>query len=104
MCKLSKLYNVNNYLKCMIPRMCHLYTIVLEKKITIGIETRIFGNACFVQANYKNILIYNFASLNEFYYFAEYLCVFSHLIAFHDPELGNHLEGIGFIPDVSYIN
>jgi TBC domain-containing protein kinase-like protein len=30
--------------------------------------------------------------------------VFSHLIAFHDPELGNHLEGIGFIPDVSYIN
>lgn len=74
------------------------------KKITIGIETRIFGNACFVQANYKNILIYNFASLNEFYFFAEYLCVFSHLIAFHDPELGNHLEGIGFIPDVSYIN
>ena len=30
----------------------------------------------------------------------EYLCVFSHLIAFHDPELGNHLEGIGFIPDL----
>ncbi|CAL1543296.1 unnamed protein product [Lymnaea stagnalis] len=30
----------------------------------------------------------------------EYLAVFSHLIAFHDPELSNHLEGIGFIPDL----
>ena len=33
--------------------------------------------------------------------FTEYLAVFSHLIAFHDPELSNHLDGIGFIPDVS---
>lgn len=32
--------------------------------------------------------------------FSEYLAVFSHLITFHDPELSNHLEGIGFIPDV----
>ncbi|KAK3099167.1 hypothetical protein FSP39_000436 [Pinctada imbricata] len=30
----------------------------------------------------------------------EYLPVFSHLITFHDPELGNHLDGIGFIPDL----
>ncbi|CAG5132571.1 unnamed protein product, partial [Candidula unifasciata] len=30
----------------------------------------------------------------------EYLAVFSHLIAFHDPELSNHLDGIGFIPDL----
>ncbi|KAI8798608.1 TBC domain-containing protein kinase protein [Biomphalaria glabrata] len=30
----------------------------------------------------------------------EYLAVFSHLISFHDPELGNHLDGIGFIPDL----
>ncbi|WAR12203.1 TBCK-like protein, partial [Mya arenaria] len=30
----------------------------------------------------------------------EYLPVFSHLIAFHDPELSNHMEGIGFIPDL----
>ena len=34
-------------------------------------------------------------------YFPEYLAVFSHLIAFHNPELSNHLEEIGFIPDVS---
>ncbi|ESO83835.1 hypothetical protein LOTGIDRAFT_132681 [Lottia gigantea] len=30
----------------------------------------------------------------------EYLAVFSHLITFHDAELGNHLDGIGFIPDL----
>ncbi|XP_071087688.1 TBC domain-containing protein kinase-like protein [Haliotis cracherodii] len=30
----------------------------------------------------------------------EYLAVFTHLISFHDPELGNHLDGIGFIPDL----
>ncbi|XP_076446642.1 TBC domain-containing protein kinase-like protein [Babylonia areolata] len=30
----------------------------------------------------------------------EYLAVFAHLIAFHDPELSNHLDGIGFIPDL----
>ena len=34
-------------------------------------------------------------------YVTEYLAVFAHLIAFHDPELSNHLDGIGFIPDVS---
>ena len=32
--------------------------------------------------------------------FAEYLTVFSHLIAFHDPHLSTHLDSIGFIPDV----
>lgn len=30
----------------------------------------------------------------------EYLVVFSHLIAFHDPELANHLNGICFFPDL----
>ena len=30
----------------------------------------------------------------------EYLAKFSHLIAFHDPLLFNHLDGIGFIPDL----
>lgn len=34
--------------------------------------------------------------------FSEYLTVFSQMIAFHDPELSNHLNEIGFIPDVSY--
>jgi hypothetical protein len=33
--------------------------------------------------------------------FPEYLTVFSQMIAFHDPELSNHLNQIGFIPDVS---
>ncbi|XP_077983760.1 TBC domain-containing protein kinase-like protein [Glandiceps talaboti] len=30
----------------------------------------------------------------------EYLAVFSHLIAFHDPELSNHMDSIGFIPEL----
>ena len=30
----------------------------------------------------------------------EYLAVFRHLIAFHDPELFNHLDDIGFHPEV----
>ncbi|XP_033118015.1 TBC domain-containing protein kinase-like protein [Anneissia japonica] len=30
----------------------------------------------------------------------EYLAVFSHLITFHDPELSNHMESIGFIPEL----
>jgi len=32
--------------------------------------------------------------------FVEYLAVFSHLIAFHHPDLSNRLETIGFIPDL----
>ena len=30
----------------------------------------------------------------------EYLAKFSHLIAFHDPALRNHLDFIGFVPDL----
>ncbi|CAG0915447.1 unnamed protein product [Notodromas monacha] len=30
----------------------------------------------------------------------EYLATFSHLIAFHDPQLFNHLDEIGFIPEL----
>ena len=30
----------------------------------------------------------------------EYLAKFCHLQAFHDPALFNHLDGIGFIPDL----
>jgi TBC domain-containing protein kinase-like protein len=30
----------------------------------------------------------------------EYLAKFSHLIAFHDPALANHLAGINFIPEL----
>ena len=30
----------------------------------------------------------------------EYLAKFSHLIAFHDPTLRNHLDSIGFVPDL----
>ena len=30
----------------------------------------------------------------------EFLAMFRHLIAFHDPELFNHLDNIGFHPEV----
>ena len=35
-----------------------------------------------------------------FVYIIEYLAVFSHLLAFHDPILATHLSGIGFLPEV----
>lgn len=31
----------------------------------------------------------------------EYLAVFSHMIAFHDPELYNHLDSVAFVPEAS---
>jgi hypothetical protein len=34
------------------------------------------------------------------FFCVEYLAVFSHLIAFHHPDLSNRLETIGFIPDL----
>lgn len=43
----------------------------------------------------KMMIILNFIVISE------YLTVFSQMIAFHDPELSNHLNEIGFIPDVS---
>ncbi|KAH3849892.1 TBC domain-containing protein kinase-like protein [Dreissena polymorpha] len=44
--------------------------------------------------------LYNFFLKDNSPVIQEYLAVFSHLIAFHDPELSNHMEGIGFIPDL----
>lgn len=43
----------------------------------------------------KKMIVLNFIVISE------YLTVFSQMIAFHDPELSNHLNEIGFIPDVS---
>nr|XP_060511813.1 TBC domain-containing protein kinase-like protein [Panthera onca] len=50
--------------------------------------------------------LYNFFLKDNSHVIQEYLTVFSQMIAFHDPELSNHLNEIGFIPDVStwYIN
>ena len=36
----------------------------------------------------------------DLFFYLEYLAVFSHLIAFHHPDLSNRLETIGFIPDL----
>jgi len=39
-------------------------------------------------------------SIFFFFVLAEYLAVFSQLIAFHDPDLFNHLDSTGFHPEV----
>ncbi|KAB0368386.1 hypothetical protein FD755_020152 [Muntiacus reevesi] len=45
--------------------------------------------------------LYNFFLKDNSHVIQEYLTVFSQMIAFHDPELSNHLNEIGFIPDVN---
>ena len=52
--------------------------------------------------NYSMRLCYNYCTLIVVLIFpnTEYLAVFSQLIAFHDPELFNHLHETGFIPEV----
>ncbi|KAM6313639.1 TBC domain-containing protein kinase-like protein isoform 2-T2 [Aegotheles albertisi] len=44
--------------------------------------------------------LYNFFLKDNSHVIQEYLMVFSQMIAFHDPELSNHLNEIGFIPDL----
>nr|XP_044623370.1 TBC domain-containing protein kinase-like protein isoform X5 [Equus asinus] len=44
--------------------------------------------------------LYNFFLKDNSHVIQEYLAVFSQMIAFHDPELSNHLNEIGFIPDL----
>ncbi|MGH0164343.1 UNVERIFIED_CONTAM: hypothetical protein FKN15_046798 [Acipenser sinensis] len=44
--------------------------------------------------------LYNFFLKDNSHVIQEYLTVFSQIIAFHDPELSNHLNEIGFIPDI----
>ncbi|KAM9819936.1 TBC domain-containing protein kinase-like protein [Syngnathus typhle] len=44
--------------------------------------------------------LYNFFLKDNSHVIQEYLTVFSQMIAFHDPELSNHLNDIGFIPDL----
>lgn len=48
-----------------------------------------------MKCHVKTVIVLNFIVISE------YLTVFSQMIAFHDPELSNHLNEIGFIPDVS---
>ncbi|XP_062851369.1 TBC domain-containing protein kinase-like protein [Trichomycterus rosablanca] len=44
--------------------------------------------------------LYNFFLKDNSHVIQEYLTIFSQMIAFHDPELSNHLNEIGFIPDL----
>nr|XP_039266398.1 TBC domain-containing protein kinase-like protein [Styela clava] len=51
-------------------------------------------------SNYIDKYLYNFFLKDNSAIIQEYLAVFRHLIAFHEPELANHLEKIGFIPEL----
>ncbi|XP_075736858.1 TBC domain-containing protein kinase-like protein isoform X2 [Rhipicephalus microplus] len=44
--------------------------------------------------------LYDFFLQDNSQVIKEYLAVFSHLVAFHDPELTNHLDSIGFLPEL----
>ncbi|XP_054721320.1 TBC domain-containing protein kinase-like protein [Uloborus diversus] len=44
--------------------------------------------------------LYNFFLKDNSSVIQEYLAKFSHLIAYHDPQLTNHLDNIGFIPEL----
>ncbi|XP_064481936.1 TBC domain-containing protein kinase-like protein [Ornithodoros turicata] len=44
--------------------------------------------------------LHNFFLQDNSLVIKEYLAVFSHLIAYHDPELTNHLDSIGFLPEL----
>jgi len=47
--------------------------------------------------------LYNFFLKDNSAVIQEYLAMFSQLLAFHEPELSNHLEEDGFSPDVSLL-
>lgn len=44
--------------------------------------------------------LYNFFLKDNSVIIQEFLAKFSQLIAFHDPQLTNHLDSIGFIPEL----
>lgn len=44
--------------------------------------------------------LYNFFLKDNSVIIQEFLAKFSQLVAFHDPQLTNHLDSIGFIPEL----
>lgn len=89
---------------CFTTILLYVYLPVSTKLCVNGaLKSR---NSLFTIRCLKNIgpLVYAYFMWWVCLYFSEYLAKFSHLIAFHDPELSNHLDGIGFIPDVSLIS
>ncbi|XP_030836692.1 TBC domain-containing protein kinase-like protein [Strongylocentrotus purpuratus] len=62
-----------------------------------------FSNEALAYACLKAFIpkyLYKFFMKDNSLVIQEYLAVFSHMIAFHDPELSNHLQSIGFIPEL----
>ena len=61
------------------------------------------GNEALAYASLRAFVrkyVNNFFLRDNSHVMAEYLCVFCHLLMFHDPELALHLQGMGFIPGI----
>ncbi|XP_035208219.1 TBC domain-containing protein kinase-like protein isoform X2 [Stegodyphus dumicola] len=85
-----------------IPR-CHQYDELLSSpaghlKFKRILKAWIVSHPQYVYWQGLDSLCAPFLSLN--FNDEEYLAKFSHLIAYHDPELTNHLDNIGFIPEL----
>ncbi|KAG2466931.1 TBCK protein, partial [Polypterus senegalus] len=89
-----------------IPR-CHQYDELLSSPegldslcapfLYLNFNNEALAYAC--MSSFIPKYLYNFFLKDNSHVIQEYLTVFSQMIAFHDPELSNHLNEIGFIPD-----
>lgn len=66
--------------------------------LSLNFNDEALGYACL--AAFIPKYLHNFFLKDNSAIIQEYLAVFSQLIAFHDPELFNHLHEIGFIPEL----
>nr|XP_015916807.2 TBC domain-containing protein kinase-like protein isoform X1 [Parasteatoda tepidariorum] len=66
--------------------------------LALNFNNEALAYACF--ASFIPKYLYNFFLKDNSAVIQEYLAKFSHLIAFHDPELTNHLDSIAFIPEL----
>ncbi|GIY74053.1 TBC domain-containing protein kinase-like protein [Caerostris darwini] len=93
-----------------IPR-CHQYDELLSspaghQKFKRILKAWVVSHPQYVYWQGLDSLCAPFLSLNfndealAYAFIQEYLTKFSHLITFHDPELTNHLDNIGFIPEL----
>ncbi|XP_014670716.1 PREDICTED: LOW QUALITY PROTEIN: TBC domain-containing protein kinase-like protein [Priapulus caudatus] len=66
--------------------------------IYLNFNDEALAYAC--MTNFINKYLHKFFMKDNAAVIQEYLAVFSHMIAFHDPDVSNHLDTIGFIPEL----
>lgn len=66
--------------------------------LSLNFNDEALAYACF--STFIPKYLHNFFLKDNSAVIQEYLAKFSHLIAYHDPELTNHLDNIGFIPEL----